>query len=138
MLPAISATASPISPAQPPTWTGTACNGHPNISYWRVCLTITGSGSTLRTARIQAGFRPTVGFFGWTFKGFGAVYANPLKAFKSHIGPTISISGRGIISTGHYNYTTSYNIKLKAGVKVCATLYQITGNAAHPRQTVCI
>jgi hypothetical protein len=137
-LPVISANAAPISPAQPAaTWTGTKCNGHPNISYWRVCLTITGSGQVLQTAHIAAGYRPTSGFFGWNFTGFGAVYANPLNSFKPAIGPTVHQTGHGITSTGHYNWTARLNKRLKAGERICATLYQIIGSKAYPRQTVC-
>lgn len=130
------AMAAPQQPAA--TWAGTKCNGHPNVSYWRVCLTITGHGNVVSTAHIAAGYRPTVGFFGWTFTGFGAVYANPLNQFKPHVGPTVHQSGLGLVGTGHYNWTTTLNRKVKAGVKICATLYQVIGKTAYPRQTVCM
>lgn len=136
MAPAVSASAAPHKPAA--TWTGTRCNGHPNLSYWRVCLTITGSGSTIKTAHIAAGYRPTAGFFGWTFTGFAAVYLNPLSQFRPHVGPVVYQSGLGLIDTGHYNWTTTLNRKVKAGVKICATLYQVIGKKAYARQTVCI
>lgn len=135
------ASASPSHQARPAgVWTGKRCSGSTALPvHWRICLTISGSGNLLKTARIDSNFRAPRNFFGfWNATVVAAVFESPLKySFKPIVGPTVSRSGWSL-ATGNYTWVTHPYKRLRSGLQVCATIYQVLKGRGQARRTVCM